>query len=94
MTPSTRATRVCGIGDAMSDHTEALLARIDERTANILEMLDRHLTDDTQVHKEQREVFEDLEHRMRKQERFRNLLLGAAALATSGGGGLVSYLLG
>ncbi len=75
-----------GIGKIMSTQTEALLARIDERTANIMEMLERHLTDDTQVH-------EDLEHRMRKQERFRNLLLGAAALATSGGGGLVSYLL-
>lgn len=70
----------------MSDTPEALLARIDERTANMMELMEKHLSDDSRVHT-------DLENRMRKQERFRNLLLGASALATSGGGGLISYLL-
>ena len=65
---------------------ESLLARIDERTGNIMDLLEKHLSDDASVHK-------DLENRMRKQERFRNLLLGAAALATGGGGSLVTYIL-
>ena len=70
----------------MSIHNEStLLARIDERTAHILEMLKQHLEDDERVQS-------DLETRMRKQERFRNLILGAAAIATGGGGSLVTYL--
>ena len=51
-----------------------------------MDLLEKHLSDDASVHK-------DLENRMRKQERFRNLLLGAAALATGGGGSLVTYIL-
>lgn len=68
------------------DTNETLLARIDERTLAILEKIEAHLKRDDEVH-------EDLESRMRTQERFRYLLLGAAALVTSGGGGLVTYLL-
>ena len=69
------------------DTTETLLARVDERTARILDVLEKHVKDDTRIQG-------DLENRMRKQERFRYLLLGAAALTAGGSGGLIQYLMG
>lgn len=68
-------------------HTvETLLARIDERTMRILEKIDDHI-------KRDEEIQDDLELRLRNQERFRYVVLGAAALATTGMGGLVTLLM-
>jgi hypothetical protein len=64
----------------------ATLARIDANVAAMKELVEKHLADDDRVHS-------DLENRMRSQEKFRYGTLACVALAVSGGGGFLSFLM-